>query len=112
MAEHGSPNCHRRRPRRNDKLEDGEVLSSATVAVKGGTICNGSTLARACALALGRPADRGHGGRAMILCAAGVIRGALDRLYEDFLAFERRPCSGGRPEHDPNGPGPRAQALG
>src|SRR5690606_21740791 len=39
-------------------------------------------------LAPGRLAKTGHGGHAMIICAAGDIHGALDRLYEDVLAFE------------------------
>src|SRR3954462_10799723 len=50
-----------------------------------------STLARSTtvhARPLGLHADSGHGGRAMILCAAGDIHGALDRLCEDVLAFE------------------------
>lgn len=37
---------------------------------------------------LGLHADSGHSGRAMILCAAGDIHGALGRLFEDALAFE------------------------
>jgi hypothetical protein len=51
-----------------------------------------STLARSAtvrARPLGLHADSGHGGRAMILCAAGDIHGALDRLFEDVLAFRR-----------------------
>src|SRR3954468_20424079 len=50
-----------------------------------------STLARSAtvhARPLGLHADSGHGGRALILCAAGDIHGALDRLFEDVLAFE------------------------
>jgi hypothetical protein len=30
----------------------------------------------------------GHCGRATILCAAGDIHGALDRLFEDVFAFD------------------------
>ena len=42
----------------------------------------------------------GHGGRAMILCAAGDIHGALDRLFEDVLASRSRSALRGEREED------------
>ncbi|WP_189047687.1 hypothetical protein [Micromonospora sonchi] len=40
-------------------------------------------------------------GRAMIPCAAGDIHGALDRLFEDVLAFEESFGAARRAERTP-----------
>jgi hypothetical protein len=69
-----------------------EVSSAVKLRVTGTTPANPCTICNGCpwtcALALGRAAGSGHGGRAMIICAAGDIHGAHDRLFEDVLAFE------------------------
>jgi len=88
-------------PRFGDVGEVSAGMPNTELSVAGATR---STLARSAtdhARPLGLHADSGHGGRAMILCAAGDIHGALERIFENVLAFEEscgaaRQARGGR----------------
>ena|SRR5436309_11559640 len=87
-------------PQFGDVGEVSAGMPNTELSVAGATR---STLARSAtvrARPLGLHADSGHDGRAMILCTAGDVHGALDRLFEDVLAFDESSALRGEREED------------